>query len=68
MNKKSYCLPFRYDYLIIESTGISEPLPVAQTFIMNVDQMSVTEPQKKEEASKGKLQGDSSTFAVITKY
>ena len=26
-----------YDYLVIESTGISEPLPVAQTFVMDVD-------------------------------
>eukprot|EP00466_Bigelowiella_natans_P003493 jgi/Bigna1/53715/estExt_Genewise1Plus.C_230082 len=25
----------KYDYLLIESTGISEPLPVAQTFVMN---------------------------------
>ena len=27
----------KYDYLVIESTGISEPLPVAQTFVMDVD-------------------------------
>ena len=27
----------RIDYLVIESTGISEPLPVAQTFVMDVD-------------------------------
>ncbi len=26
-----------FDYLVVESTGISEPLPVAQTFVMNVD-------------------------------
>ena len=26
-----------FDYLVIESTGISEPLPVAQTFVMDVD-------------------------------
>merc|ERR1712054_204793 len=26
-----------FDYLVIESTGISEPLPVAQTFCMDVD-------------------------------
>lgn len=25
-----------YDYLVIESTGIAAPLPVAQTFVMNV--------------------------------
>ena len=28
----------KFDYLVIESTGISEPLPVAQTFVMDVDQ------------------------------
>jgi Ni2+-binding GTPase involved in maturation of urease and hydrogenase len=27
----------KYDYLVIESTGISEPLPVAQTFVMDID-------------------------------
>jgi len=27
----------KFDYLVIESTGISEPLPVAQTFVMDVD-------------------------------
>ena len=27
----------RYDYLVIESSGISEPLPVAQTFVMDVE-------------------------------
>ena len=26
----------KWDYLVIESTGISEPLPVAQTFVMEV--------------------------------
>mmetsp|Transcript_51349 Transcript_51349/g.94897 ORF Transcript_51349/g.94897 Transcript_51349/m.94897 type:complete len:508 (+) Transcript_51349:37-1560(+) len=30
-----------FDYLVIESTGISEPLPVAQTFIMDVDGATV---------------------------
>ena len=29
----------KYDYLVIESTGIGEPLPVAQTFTMDVDGM-----------------------------
>jgi len=30
-----------FDYLVIESTGISEPLPVAQTFTMDVDGATV---------------------------
>ena len=28
----------KYDYLVIESTGISEPLPVAQTFVMDASE------------------------------
>lgn len=32
-----------FDYLVIESTGISEPLPVAQTFAMDVDSMQPKE-------------------------
>ena len=40
----------KYDYLVIESTGISEPLPVAQTFVMNVD-----DHQHDSEGSSAKL-------------
>ncbi len=32
----------KYDYLVIESTGIGEPLPVAQTFTMDVDGMEAS--------------------------
>ena len=32
---KALALEDKYDYLVIESTGISEPLPVAQTFVMD---------------------------------
>lgn len=32
-----------YDYLVIESTGISEPLPVAQTFVMEVNGPMMTQ-------------------------
>ena len=32
----------KYDYLVIESTGIGEPLPVAQTFTMDVDSMQAS--------------------------
>lgn len=31
----------KYDYLLIESTGISEPLPVAQTFWFESDELQV---------------------------
>jgi molybdopterin-guanine dinucleotide biosynthesis protein len=34
---KSLSQEEKFDYLVIESTGISEPLPVAQTFVMDVD-------------------------------
>jgi G3E family GTPase len=37
-----------FDYLIIESTGISEPLPVAQTFSLNVDYF-INQKQKEEQ-------------------
>merc|ERR1719221_1550714 len=39
-----------FDYLVIESTGIGEPLPVAQTFTMDVDSM-VPKDENKEERS-----------------
>ncbi len=35
-----------YDYLVIESTGIAEPLPVAQTFIMDINDMSINTDHK----------------------
>ena len=39
-----------WDYLVIESTGISEPLPVAQTFVM--DMHSHEEGEEEEEEQK----------------
>jgi G3E family GTPase len=36
---KSLSQEGNFDYLVIESTGIGEPLPVAQTFAMDVDSM-----------------------------
>ncbi len=35
---KLLALEEKYDYLVIESTGISEPLPVAQTFVMDASE------------------------------
>ena len=48
---KSLCQEKQFDYLVIESTGISEPLPVAQTFAMDVDSMqpSSTDQNPSEE-------------------
>lgn len=34
---KSLASEKKFTYLVIESTGISEPLPVAQTFVMDID-------------------------------
>jgi G3E family GTPase len=31
----------RFDYLLIESTGISEPIPVAQTFTFQDDEKGI---------------------------
>ena len=49
-----------FDYLVIESTGISEPLPVAQTFAMDVDSMQpkeydVSSTSTDSKPSEGKL-------------
>jgi G3E family GTPase len=41
---KSLSVEAKYDYLVIESTGISEPLPVAQTFVMDVDEDPEDDP------------------------
>lgn len=41
-----------YDYLVIESTGIGEPLPVAQTFIMDVDSMTTPNDHSHKEEKK----------------
>ncbi len=39
----------KYDYLVIESTGIGEPLPVAQTFTMDVDGMEASHDHDDDE-------------------
>jgi G3E family GTPase len=45
-----------FDYLVIESTGISEPLPVAQTFVMDVD----------EHEQRSTAEGESQQLTVAT--
>ncbi|KAL7490628.1 hypothetical protein ACHAWT_000519 [Skeletonema menzelii] len=50
---KMLALEDKYDYLVIESTGISEPLPVAQTFVMDASENDEqdTENQDGEESN-----------------
>ena len=38
-----------WDYLVIESTGISEPLPVAQTFVMDMHDHGQEDAPKKSQ-------------------
>ena len=44
-----------WDYLVIESTGISEPLPIAQTFLLEVDELA-EEHEEHEHHSEEKTQ------------
>ena len=46
-----------FDYLVIESTGISEPLPVAQTFTMDVDDLEEGEMEEMEDGMEDHIQG-----------
>ena len=41
-----------FDYLVIESTGIAEPLPVAQTFVMDVNTGEMEEDLKNDNKRK----------------
>jgi G3E family GTPase len=56
-----------FDYLVIESTGISEPLPVAQTFVMDVDAMEEAEEQAKEEDPAAAMDVDGGKKKTTTK-
>ena len=49
---KSLSQEGKFDYLVIESTGIGEPLPVAQTFTMDVDNLDDEDDNNDEEDEK----------------
>eukprot|EP00935_MAST-01C_sp_MAST-1C-sp1_P002751 g2751.t1 len=52
---KSLSQEGKFDYIVIESTGISEPLPVAQTFVMDVDEQENPYGLKKLSMAKSEL-------------
>ena len=63
---KSLAEENKYDYLVIESTGISEPLPVAQTFVMNVDETEDGQLVVADEASEASLSNYAKLDTMVT--
>lgn len=52
-----------FDYLVIESTGIAEPMPIAQTFVMDVDDLDFGEgDEEMEMMEEGELEGEMEGF------
>ena len=62
---KSLSQENKYDYLVIESTGIGEPLPVAQTFSMDVDSMEQTGHHHQYDHSHGHGTSDGETNPLV---
>ena len=58
---KMLALENKYDYLVIESTGISEPLPVAQTFVMDA---SSENDEQKDDAEEEDQDGEESNAII----
>jgi G3E family GTPase len=75
---KALAMENKYDYLLIESTGILEPLPVAQTFSMDAnggddDDVVVGEDHDKDNDNDndnlGQEEGEKqSSFEPLLKY
>ncbi|KAG2386613.1 hypothetical protein C9374_002357 [Naegleria lovaniensis] len=56
----------KFDYLIIESSGISEPLPVAETFTFSVDDFLNYVQQTKLKEEKGSNQSETTPIKNVT--
>jgi G3E family GTPase len=54
----------KFDYLIIESTGISEPMQVAETFSMSLEELSKLDPNKNFESLEGVAKLDTCVTVV----
>ena len=55
-----------FDYLVIESTGIAEPLPVAQTFVMDVNTGEI--PGTKHDHDHSHQHDETPDFEPLSKY
>merc|ERR1712178_309326 len=58
----------KYDYLVIESTGIAEPLPVAQTFVMDVNSGEIQQHQHPDGSTHTHDPTKNASFEPLSKF
>merc|ERR1712178_642644 len=58
----------KHDYLVIESTGIAEPLPVAQTFVMDVNTGEIQQHQHPDGSTHTHDPTKNASFEPLSKF